>query len=134
MKKLWRKSSYRNLPQLEVKTENCNINKNPNSVAVFFCTKTILIILLKPGTCGNGWSSFQRSCYLLSTSPVTWSKAEEQCRAHGGHLLVVNNVEELVRFILISSYSPPFFSSFFKRSCRLARNFYTGALHQGHRF
>ncbi|XP_035497033.2 C-type lectin domain family 4 member E isoform X2 [Scophthalmus maximus] len=47
------------------------------------------------GTCGNGWSSFQRSCYLLSTSPVTWSKAEEQCRAHGGHLLVVNNVEEL---------------------------------------
>uniref|UniRef100_A0A8D3B9H5 Asialoglycoprotein receptor-like 1 n=1 Tax=Scophthalmus maximus TaxID=52904 RepID=A0A8D3B9H5_SCOMX len=92
-------SSYRNLPQLEVKTENCNINKNPNSVAVFFCTKTILIILLKPGTCGNGWSSFQRSCYLLSTSPVTWSKAEEQCRAHGGHLL---------------------------RSCRLARNFYTG--------
>lgn len=47
------------------------------------------------GTCREGWVSFQRSCYLLSTTAVTWSKAEEQCRTLGGHLLVVNNVEEL---------------------------------------
>ncbi|XP_040012223.1 asialoglycoprotein receptor-like 1 isoform X2 [Xiphias gladius] len=47
------------------------------------------------GTCRDGWASFQRSCYLLSTVAVTWSKAEQQCRTHGGHLLVLNNVEEL---------------------------------------
>ena len=42
--------------------------------------------------------SFQTSCYLLSTAAVTWSKAEEQCRTHGAHLVVLNNVEELVMF------------------------------------
>ncbi|XP_034548000.1 asialoglycoprotein receptor-like 1 [Notolabrus celidotus] len=47
------------------------------------------------GTCKEGWSSYQRSCYLLSTTAVTWNRAEEQCRAHGGHLVVLNNVEEL---------------------------------------
>ncbi|XP_070690391.1 asialoglycoprotein receptor-like 1 [Pempheris klunzingeri] len=47
------------------------------------------------GTCREGWVSFQRNCYLLSTHTVIWSKAEEQCRAHGGHLLVLNSVEEL---------------------------------------
>lgn len=35
---------------------------------------------------------------MLSTSSLTWSKAEEQCRTHGGHLVVLNTVEELVRF------------------------------------
>ncbi|XP_032373271.1 C-type lectin domain family 4 member E isoform X2 [Etheostoma spectabile] len=47
------------------------------------------------GTCKNGWVSFQRSCYLLSRTAETWSKAEEQCRTHGAHLVVMNNVEEL---------------------------------------
>ncbi|XP_040897853.1 asialoglycoprotein receptor-like 1 [Toxotes jaculatrix] len=47
------------------------------------------------GTCREGWVSFQRSCYLLSTTTVTWSKAEELCRTHGGHLLVLNDVEEV---------------------------------------
>ncbi|KAF3696089.1 C-type lectin domain family 4 member E [Channa argus] len=47
------------------------------------------------GTCREGWVSFQRSCYLLSTTAVNWGKAEEQCRTHGGHLVVLNNVEEL---------------------------------------
>uniref|UniRef100_A0A3Q3KRH3 Asialoglycoprotein receptor-like 1 n=1 Tax=Mastacembelus armatus TaxID=205130 RepID=A0A3Q3KRH3_9TELE len=47
------------------------------------------------GTCREGWASFQRSCYLLSTTAVTWRKAEEQCQGHGGHLLVLNTVEEL---------------------------------------
>ncbi|XP_038560294.1 C-type lectin domain family 4 member E-like [Micropterus salmoides] len=47
------------------------------------------------GTCREGWVSFQSSCYLLSTTAVTWHKAEEQCRTHGAHLVVLNNVEEL---------------------------------------
>ncbi|KAM7018187.1 C-type lectin domain family 4 member E-like [Tautogolabrus adspersus] len=54
-----------------------------------------LLIIIKSGSCREGWSSFQRSCYLLSTTFMTWSKAEEQCRTQGGHLVVLNNVEEL---------------------------------------
>uniref|UniRef100_A0A3B3X6J1 C-type lectin domain-containing protein n=1 Tax=Poecilia mexicana TaxID=48701 RepID=A0A3B3X6J1_9TELE len=42
-----------------------------------------------------GWASFQGSCYLLSTTTNVWQRAEDQCRSSGGHLLVLNNVEEL---------------------------------------
>ncbi|KAM6931422.1 LOW QUALITY PROTEIN: hepatic lectin-like [Xenentodon cancila] len=34
------------------------------------------------------------SCYLLSTTRISWSKAEAQCISQRGHLLVLNSVEE----------------------------------------
>uniref|UniRef100_A0A665TLM7 Asialoglycoprotein receptor-like 1 n=1 Tax=Echeneis naucrates TaxID=173247 RepID=A0A665TLM7_ECHNA len=45
--------------------------------------------------CREGWVSFQSKCYLMSTSTVTWSKAESLCQSVRGHLLVLNSVEEL---------------------------------------
>uniref|UniRef100_A0A3B3DPJ9 Asialoglycoprotein receptor-like 1 n=1 Tax=Oryzias melastigma TaxID=30732 RepID=A0A3B3DPJ9_ORYME len=51
------------------------------------------------GSCREGWASFQGSCYWLSSTTATWKKAEETCRSHGAHLLVVNSAEELVSFI-----------------------------------
>ncbi|XP_075961105.1 C-type lectin lectoxin-Phi1-like [Anarhichas minor] len=51
--------------------------------------------LSSSGACRDGWVSFQTSCYVLSTTTVTWSKAEEQCQKHRGHLVVVNDVVEL---------------------------------------
>ncbi|XP_061527126.1 asialoglycoprotein receptor-like 1 [Phycodurus eques] len=47
------------------------------------------------GACKEGWVSFQSSCYLLSPTTATWSKAQQQCLSHRGHLVVVNGVEEL---------------------------------------
>ncbi|KAM4579537.1 C-type lectin domain family 4 member E-like [Fundulus diaphanus] len=47
------------------------------------------------GTCREGWGSFQGRCYLLSTTTATWQRAEDQCKTLGGHLLVLNNEEEL---------------------------------------
>uniref|UniRef100_A0A665TLN8 Asialoglycoprotein receptor-like 1 n=1 Tax=Echeneis naucrates TaxID=173247 RepID=A0A665TLN8_ECHNA len=67
------KQLCRNLPQLKVKTEYYQY---------FFFTHT-------------GWVSFQSKCYLMSTSTVTWSKAESLCQSVRGHLLVLNSVEEL---------------------------------------
>lgn len=58
----------------------------------------LTICPLQTGACREGWVSFQNSCYLLSTTILTWDKAEEQCQTLGGHLVVLNNVEELVRF------------------------------------
>ncbi|XP_058491825.1 asialoglycoprotein receptor-like 1 [Solea solea] len=72
------------------------------------------------GTCKDGWSSFERSCYLLATAAATWSKAEEQCRAHGGHLLVLNNLEEL---------------DYISRIVELRTNYWIGLVereHEGH--
>ncbi|RVE68572.1 hypothetical protein OJAV_G00093170 [Oryzias javanicus] len=47
------------------------------------------------GSCREGWASFKRSCYWLSSTTATWQKAEETCRSHSGHLLVVNSAEEM---------------------------------------
>ncbi|XP_022609147.1 C-type lectin domain family 4 member E-like isoform X2 [Seriola dumerili] len=47
------------------------------------------------GICKDGWMSFRESCYLLSTTVTTWIKAQSLCITQGGHLLVLNNVEEL---------------------------------------
>lgn len=47
------------------------------------------------GTCKEGWVSSQRSCYLLSTTTANWHRSEELCKSHKGHLLVLNNLEEL---------------------------------------
>lgn len=71
-------SFYQDLFQLEVRTESFDINQ-------------ITI-------CVGGWVSFQSSCYRLSTTAAAWSEAEERCREQGAHLVVLNNVEELVRF------------------------------------
>ncbi|XP_014827373.1 PREDICTED: C-type lectin domain family 4 member E-like isoform X2 [Poecilia mexicana] len=59
--------------------------------------KQVLVERIVPvrGTCKEGWASFQGSCYLLSTTTNVWQRAEDQCRSSGGHLLVLNNVEEL---------------------------------------
>lgn len=47
--------------------------------------------------------SFQSSCYLLSSGTSPWSQAEQHCASHGGHLLVLNTVEELVNLSTIPS-------------------------------
>ncbi|XP_029019541.1 asialoglycoprotein receptor-like 1 [Betta splendens] len=47
------------------------------------------------GTCRAGWVSFQSSCYMWSNTSLSWSNAEAQCRKLSGHLVVLNNVEEL---------------------------------------
>ncbi|XP_026199327.1 asialoglycoprotein receptor-like 1 isoform X2 [Anabas testudineus] len=72
-------------------------DKTPSSNPEAVTAKEVYFQKLVPvrGACRDGWVSFQRSCYLLSTIALTWSKAEEQCRTHGGHLVVLNNVEEL---------------------------------------
>ncbi|XP_033947522.1 asialoglycoprotein receptor-like 1 isoform X3 [Pseudochaenichthys georgianus] len=47
------------------------------------------------GACREGWVSYERICYKISTNSLTWSKAEDQCRAQEGHLVVLNTAEEL---------------------------------------
>ncbi|XP_042344592.1 asialoglycoprotein receptor-like 1 isoform X2 [Plectropomus leopardus] len=72
------------------------------------------------GTCQVGWVSFQRSCYLLSTTGLTWHRAEAQCITYGGHLLVLNTVEEL---------------DFISKIVEITHNYWIGLVertHEGH--
>lgn len=57
----------------------------------------VLLAKITPvrGNCQEGWVSYENSCYFLSTTKESWSAAETQCQHFHGHLLVVNNAEEL---------------------------------------
>ncbi|GAA6220804.1 C-type lectin domain family 4 member E-like isoform X1 [Lates japonicus] len=67
------------------------------------------------GTCREGWMSFQRSCYLLSKAALTWNQAETQCQSQGGHLLVLNSVEELDYISEIADYRPSYWIGLVER-------------------
>lgn len=45
--------------------------------------------------CRDGWVSYEDSCYFLSSTKQVWSAAETQCQNLQGHLIVINNAEEL---------------------------------------
>ncbi|XP_068422467.1 asialoglycoprotein receptor-like 1 [Clinocottus analis] len=85
----------------EITDVKLNLERISNGKTTSFpSAKTVQEVLLQRlvpvrGTCREGWMSFQKSCYVLSSTTMTWSQAEEQCRKHGGHLVVLNNVEEL---------------------------------------
>lgn len=60
-------------------------------------SEQVLVTKITPvrGECQEGWVSYENSCYLLSTTKESWSAAEAKCHNFQGHLLVVNNAEEL---------------------------------------
>lgn len=48
-------------------------------------------------SCEPGWMSFQSSCcYLISSKTSSWSQVEQQCASHGGHLRLLDTMQELV--------------------------------------
>uniref|UniRef100_A0A8C2XPX4 C-type lectin domain-containing protein n=1 Tax=Cyclopterus lumpus TaxID=8103 RepID=A0A8C2XPX4_CYCLU len=55
----------------------------------------LLILLMVIGINCMILNSVLFHCYVLASTAMIWSKAEEQCQRHGGHLVVLNNVEEL---------------------------------------
>ncbi|XP_034396674.1 asialoglycoprotein receptor-like 1 [Cyclopterus lumpus] len=83
----------------EITDVKLNLERISDGKTSFTSATTVEVFLpsLVPvrGTCMEGWVSFQTSCYVLASTAMIWSKAEEQCQRHGGHLVVLNNVEEL---------------------------------------
>ena len=47
--------------------------------------------------CLPGWTSFHGSCYLHGIEPTghTWLQAEDHCVEMGGHLVSIQNTDEL---------------------------------------
>ncbi|XP_063289531.1 C-type lectin domain family 10 member A-like [Pelobates fuscus] len=44
--------------------------------------------------CSPGWQLFNMSCYLLSSSALSWQESMQWCRRKGAHLAVINNAEK----------------------------------------
>lgn len=45
--------------------------------------------------CPPGWSTYNGSCYKLSTSPATFYDAQQHCSVRGAELAVVTTAEEM---------------------------------------
>uniref|UniRef100_UPI0037E734E9 early activation antigen CD69 isoform X2 n=1 Tax=Semicossyphus pulcher TaxID=241346 RepID=UPI0037E734E9 len=41
--------------------------------------------------CADGWLTFGRSCFYLSTFRLSWDESQRNCSARGGNLAVINN-------------------------------------------
>ncbi|GAA6083301.1 hepatic lectin-like [Tachysurus ichikawai] len=48
------------------------------------------------GSCEEDWVFYKNKCYYTSTQGRNWHDAEKDCNLRRGHLLVVNNQEEMV--------------------------------------
>lgn len=92
----WRKSRQSRVKTVCVHLE-CNVRRTFRTFRVIF----------HAGNCKTDWVSFQSSCYLFSSSTSTWRQAEQQCASHGGHLLVLNTIEELVSSYYTLCLQPP---------------------------
>jgi len=49
------------------------------------------------GPCQEDWVFYKDSCYFQSSVKKSWQLAENNCIQKGSHLVVVNNMAELVR-------------------------------------
>ncbi|XP_005925343.1 C-type lectin domain family 4 member A isoform X2 [Haplochromis burtoni] len=43
--------------------------------------------------CGDGWMTFGRSCFFLSTFRLKWHQSEQNCTSRGGSLAVITSKE-----------------------------------------
>uniref|UniRef100_A0A8C0TX74 Uncharacterized protein n=1 Tax=Cyanistes caeruleus TaxID=156563 RepID=A0A8C0TX74_CYACU len=57
--------------------------------------------------CPSGWLYFQRKCYNLSESEADWNSSQSHCSSHNSSLLVIENLQELVREPKGDPVSPP---------------------------
>ncbi|XP_030660196.1 C-type lectin domain family 4 member C [Nomascus leucogenys] len=44
--------------------------------------------------CPTPWTSFQSSCYFISTVMQSWTESQKNCSVMGADLLVINTKEE----------------------------------------
>ncbi|XP_062384599.1 oxidized low-density lipoprotein receptor 1-like [Sardina pilchardus] len=49
-------------------------------------------------TCPEGWMHHRGKCYLFSSSEMNWEGSRDHCITLGGHLVIVNNQEEQVKW------------------------------------
>lgn len=56
--------------------------------------------------CGDGWITFGRSCFFLSTFRLKWHQSKQNCTSRGGSLAVIASKEVQVNLITFMPLSP----------------------------
>lgn len=55
--------------------------------------------------CANGWLTYGRSCFYLSTFRLSWDESQKNCTARGGSLAVITNQSVQVELMLLNFWS-----------------------------
>ncbi|XP_029979957.1 C-type lectin domain family 4 member E-like isoform X2 [Sphaeramia orbicularis] len=61
-------------------------------ICASFLIGIIILGVLSP--CPPEWMMFQDRCYLLSSITGPWETGNQDCRARGAHLMIINSTEE----------------------------------------
>ncbi|MCI4381359.1 hypothetical protein PGIGA_G00250570 [Pangasianodon gigas] len=75
-------------------------NRQNRRIYIMFGVLTVFLILLTltvgiKSSCENDWVFYKNKCYYTSTQRLNWHDAEKNCIWRRGHLLVVNDLEEM---------------------------------------
>ncbi|KAI5624075.1 hypothetical protein C0J50_16369, partial [Silurus asotus] len=63
------------------------------------------VLIPERGSCESDWVFYKNKCYYMSTKRLNWHNAEKDCIQQKGHLLVVNNREEMEYISQLTSES-----------------------------
>uniref|UniRef100_A0AAY4DQF9 Si:ch211-133n4.11 n=1 Tax=Denticeps clupeoides TaxID=299321 RepID=A0AAY4DQF9_9TELE len=55
--------------------------------------------------CAGGWKSHGGKCYYFSSRKLNWTQSRDTCVTLGGHLLIINDEQEQVSEIFVSSHT-----------------------------
>ncbi|XP_051784470.1 C-type lectin domain family 3 member A-like [Erpetoichthys calabaricus] len=58
------------------------------------CNNPVINMTRENVSCPEGWLLFDLKCYFFSTDIKTWQLSQEQCMSMGGHLVIIESMEE----------------------------------------
>ena len=81
--------------------ENCALYTKQGDWLDHSCKKLHTFVCETVATsrvCPDGWAHNSGKCYLFSSTGKTLKQSRDHCITLGGHLVIVNNQEEILRF------------------------------------
>uniref|UniRef100_A0A667ZLB7 C-type lectin domain-containing protein n=1 Tax=Myripristis murdjan TaxID=586833 RepID=A0A667ZLB7_9TELE len=62
-----------------------------------FVWKCLCFLELTSQICPDGWITFSRSCYFISSESKSWDESRQDCLKRGADLVIIKSKEEEVR-------------------------------------
>ncbi|XP_025110192.1 C-type mannose receptor 2-like [Pomacea canaliculata] len=78
-------------------TEDCLVMDSDGFLSGMPCDSSLFFICVKSNNCESEWINRFPSCYKLSSKTMSWSGAQDSCKAEGTNLLIVRTLSQLIK-------------------------------------
>ncbi|XP_025111332.1 secretory phospholipase A2 receptor-like [Pomacea canaliculata] len=78
-------------------TEDCLVMDSDGFLSGMPCDSSLFFICVKSNNCESEWIGRTPFCYKLSNKTMSWSGAQETCKAEGTNLLIVRTLSQLIK-------------------------------------